>query len=58
MSEPGAELISTAIEFIFKRDIRDLATLPRASSLQRGVIGHIEAGRHWYFRTGWLDLAI
>jgi GNAT-like C-terminal domain/N-acyltransferase N-terminal domain len=44
----------TVIEFVFKRSIADLDRLPRDTSLQRGLVDHLRAGRHWQFRTGWL----
>jgi hypothetical protein len=47
----------TVVQFLFKRPLSDLAGLPRDSSLQRGVIDHIRAGRAWRFRTGWFRLS-
>ena len=47
---------STTIEFLFKRPIADIDDLPRDSSLQRGVLDHIAAGKTWHFRTGWFPL--
>ncbi|WP_406054103.1 acyltransferase domain-containing protein [Kribbella sp. NBC_00889] len=34
----------------------DLATLPRRTTLQRAVIDHLRAGRHWKIGFGWLEL--
>ncbi|TCC49073.1 acyltransferase [Kribbella capetownensis] len=34
----------------------DLATLPRRTTLQRAVIDHLRAGRHWNIGFGWLEL--
>lgn len=34
----------------------DLATLPRRTTLQRAVIDHLRAGRHWNIAFGWLEL--
>lgn len=34
----------------------DLATLPRRTTLQRAVIDHLQAGRHWKIGFGWLEL--
>jgi hypothetical protein len=31
-----------------------LADLPRETSLQRAYVAHLESGRHWYARTGWI----
>jgi hypothetical protein len=41
---------------IFKRPIAELDQLPRATSLERGIVDHIRAGRPWHFRTGWFEL--
>ncbi|MGW7679185.1 acyltransferase domain-containing protein [Kribbella sp. NPDC054772] len=34
----------------------DLGTLPRRTTLQRAVIDHLSAGRHWKIGFGWLEL--
>jgi hypothetical protein len=44
------------VEAVFKRPLSELDSLPTDTSLQRGVIKHIRAGRHWQYRTGWLRL--
>jgi hypothetical protein len=49
----GANDNATMVEFLFKRPLSDLDTLPRTTTLQRAVVGHIRAGRAWTFRTGW-----
>jgi len=34
-----------------------LDELPRDTTLQRAIVAHLRAGRHWHFRTGWCALA-
>lgn len=34
----------------------DWDRLPQETTLQRAVITHLRAGRHWYFRPGWCAL--
>ena len=52
----GTDGSATAVEFLFKRPVAEKDQLPRDSSLQRGVLEHIEAGKQWFFRTGWFPL--
>ncbi|MGZ0146604.1 acyltransferase domain-containing protein [Kribbella sp. WER1] len=47
---------ATVVEFLFKRPLTELATLPRTTTLQRAVVDHIRTGRSWKFRTGWFPL--
>lgn len=44
------------LEFVFRRDGQPLRELPRRTSLERAVVAHLEAGRHWHVRKGRLDL--
>jgi hypothetical protein len=44
------------IRFVFGRLPADLDDLPQETTLQRAAVGHLQAGRHWYFRRGWLAL--
>lgn len=52
----GPDKTRTLIDFVFDRDDPDLDTLPRDTSLQRGIIAHARAGRPWHFRRGWFSL--
>lgn len=52
----SADDAATVVEFLFKRPLSQLPDLPRSTTLQRAVIDHIQAGRPWHFRTGWLRL--
>lgn len=54
--DTGPDSNPTVVEFIFKRPIAELDQLPRATSLERGIVDHIRAGRPWHFRTGWFEL--
>jgi hypothetical protein len=49
------------LEYVFGRPsqsdpvtARQLADLPQETSLQRAYVAHLESGRHWYARTGWI----
>lgn len=42
--------------FVFGDPSVSLEQLPRATSLQRGVIDHLQARRHWHGGSGWLAL--
>ena len=34
----------------------DIEALPRRTSLERAVVDHLRAGKHWRVRTGWIDI--
>jgi len=42
--------------FVFRRAAPALNELPQRTSLERAVVRHLRAGRHWRIRAGWLDL--
>ncbi|HLX77770.1 MAG TPA: acyltransferase domain-containing protein, partial [Acidimicrobiales bacterium] len=44
------------MRFIFRRPLSEVEALPRTTRLERAVLDHLEAGGHWYVRTGWLEL--
>jgi hypothetical protein len=44
------------LRFVFGRIPRSLDELPQRTSLERAVVTHLDAGRHWQFRRGWLSL--
>lgn len=47
------------VEAIFARrwtHATDTALLPQATHLEHAVVTHLRAGRHWYYRTGWLPI--
>jgi GNAT-like C-terminal domain/N-acyltransferase N-terminal domain len=44
------------VMFVFRRGAPVLDELPQRTSLERAVVGHLRAGRHWRIRAGWLEL--
>ena len=44
------------IRFVFGRMDPVIDELPQRSRLERAVVGHIQAGRHWRGGAGWLEL--
>ncbi len=55
---PDVDDSATVVEFLFKRPLAELDSLPRATTLQRAVIDHVRARRGWQFRAGWFPLAV
>ncbi len=43
----------SVLRFVFGPLHDDLDSYPQRSSLERGVIANIRAGKHWQFRFGW-----
>jgi hypothetical protein len=35
---------------------KEIDALPRDTRLQRAVVDHLRAGKHWRLRTGWFEL--
>ncbi len=44
------------LTFVFRRPGAALGDLPQDTALERAVVEHLAAGRHWRLRTGWLRL--
>jgi hypothetical protein len=44
------------LEFVFRYNGQPLDDLPQRSSLERAVVAHLRAGRHWHMRTGCVEL--
>ena len=40
------------LRFVFRSLTTPLDQLPRRTVLQRAVVDHLTAGRHWYWRRG------
>jgi hypothetical protein len=36
---------------------QDLDALPQRTTLERAIVRHLRAGRHWRMRTGWYDVS-
>lgn len=51
--EPGDR---TTIDFVFGTPELPVASLPRRTSLERAIVDHLLAGRHWYGGTGVMRL--
>jgi len=47
---------SSILEFVFRYNGQPLDRLPQRSSLERAVVAHLKAGRHWHLRTGYVEL--
>jgi GNAT domain-containint protein/N-acyltransferase family protein len=43
-------------QFIFQRGVEDLDEVPQQTTLQRAILSHLRAGRHWRLRCGWREL--
>jgi len=43
-------------QFVFRRGVTDLGTVPQRTTLQRAIMSHLRTGGHWRLRTGWLTL--
>lgn len=44
------------ISFVFRRNDARLDDLPQRTTLERAIVAHLRAGRHWQARWGWLAL--
>lgn len=45
------------LRFVFGRvGPTDLDRLPQRTTLERAIVSHLRAGRHWRSRTGWLEI--
>lgn len=45
------------LRFVFGRvGAVDLDTLPQRTTLERAIVAHLRAGKHWRNRVGWLEL--
>lgn len=43
-------------QFVFRMIDPTIDQLPRRTTLERAVVTHLEAGRHWQVRSGWVAL--
>jgi hypothetical protein len=44
------------LEFVFGQRAPDLDLLPQETTLQRAIVAHLRAGRHWHGGASWTDL--
>jgi len=47
---------TSIVQFVFGPTPANLDELPQRSSLERAVVRHLKAGRHWKGRSGWFEL--
>lgn len=43
-------------QFVFRKVNPVIDELPQRTTLERAIVQHLKAGRHWKVRTGWLEL--
>jgi hypothetical protein len=53
----GIDCDAEVLRFVFRTLTTPLDRLPRRSVLQRAVVDHLEAGRHWRWRRGRFPIA-
>jgi len=44
------------LRFVFHRIAPRIDDLPQRTTLERAIVAHLRAGKHWRSRTGWLEL--
>jgi hypothetical protein len=44
------------VRFVFHRIAPNIDDLPQRTTLERAIVAHLRAGKHWRSRTGWLEL--
>jgi hypothetical protein len=44
------------LRFVFHRIAPNVDDLPQRTTLERAIVTHLRAGKHWRSRTGWLNL--
>jgi len=44
------------LRFVFHRVAPRIDDLPQRTTLERAIVAHLRAGRHWRNRTGWLEI--
>jgi hypothetical protein len=44
------------LRFVFHRIAPNVGELPERTTLERAIVAHLSAGKHWKNRTGWLRL--
>jgi hypothetical protein len=52
----GSDGDADILRFVFKRIDPGLDELPQRTDLERAIVAHLRAGRHWQNRLGWLEL--
>jgi len=44
------------LRFVFHRIAPRIDDLPQRTNLERAIVAHLRAGKHWHDRTGWVEL--
>lgn len=44
------------LRFVFHRIAPRIDDLPQRTTLERAIVAHLRAGKHWRNRTGWLEI--
>ena len=44
------------LRFVFHRIAPSIDDLPQRTTLERAIVAHLRAGKHWHDRTGWVEL--
>jgi GNAT domain-containint protein/N-acyltransferase family protein len=52
----GSDGDADVLRFVFHRIAPDIDDLPRRTTLERAIVAHLRASKHWHNRTGWLEL--
>jgi hypothetical protein len=52
----GQDGDAAVLRFVFHRIAPSIDELPRRTTLERAIIAHLRAGKHWRNRTGWLEV--
>jgi hypothetical protein len=54
--EDGYDGDADVLRFVFHRIAPSVDDLPQRTTLERAIVAHLRAGRHWHDRTGWVEL--
>jgi GNAT domain-containint protein/N-acyltransferase family protein len=52
----GPEGDAEILRFVFHRIAPNIHVLPQRTTLERAIVAHLRAGKHWRNQTGWLTL--
>jgi hypothetical protein len=52
----GHEGDADILRFVFHRIAPNIDDLPQRTTLERAIVAHLHAGKHWRSATGWLEL--
>jgi len=52
----GSDGDADVLRFVFHRIAPRIDDLPQRTTLERAIVAHLRAGKHWRNRTGWVEL--